>query len=88
MLLLILGTLTILQAFGIAVTPSLATLEIGGLAVAKRFNDTFYNLFSGLYLIISGQVRTEDYIKLARGEKAMFMISLGAIPQSENCQTI
>ncbi len=68
-LVLILGILTIVQAFGIAVTPILATLGIGGLAVALAFQDTFSNLFSGLYLIISGQVRTGDYIKLASGEE-------------------
>jgi small-conductance mechanosensitive channel len=68
-LVLVLGLLTIVQAFGIAVTPILATLGIGGLAVALAFQDTFSNLFSGLYLIISGQVRTGDYIKLATGEE-------------------
>jgi len=66
---LMLGILTILQAMGISITPILATLGIGGLAFALAFQDTLSNLFSGLYLIISGQVRTGDYVKLATGEE-------------------
>lgn len=66
---LLLGILIILQTFGIAITPIIAALGIGGLAVALAFQDTFSNLFSGLYLIISRQVKTGDYIKLASGEE-------------------
>jgi small-conductance mechanosensitive channel len=64
-----LGVLTILQALGISITPILATLGIGGLAIALAFQDTLSNLFSGLYLIISGQVRTGDYVRLESGEE-------------------
>lgn len=63
------GVLFILQSLGISITPILATLGIGGLAVALAFQDTLSNLFSGLYLIISGQVRTGDYVKLETGEE-------------------
>src|SRR4028119_415371 len=63
------GILMILQSMGISITPILATLGIGGLAIALAFQDTLSNLFSGLYLIISGQVRTGDYVKLATGEE-------------------
>ncbi len=63
------GILMILQAMGISITPILATLGIGGLAVALAFQDTLSNLFSGLYLIISGQVRTGDYVRLETGEE-------------------
>ncbi len=63
------GVLTILQSMGVSITPILATLGIGGLAVALAFQDTLSNLFSGLYLIISGQVRTGDYVRLGSGEE-------------------
>ncbi|MBD2742112.1 mechanosensitive ion channel family protein [Coleofasciculus sp. FACHB-1120] len=66
---LVLGILMILQTLGISITPILATLGIGGLAVALAFQDTLSNLFSGLYLIISGQVRTGDYVKLETGQE-------------------
>lgn len=63
------GILMILQSIGISVTPILATLGIGGLAVGLAFQDTLSNLFSGLYLIISRQVRTGDYVRLGSGEE-------------------
>lgn len=66
---LVFGVLTILQAVGFSITPILATLGIGGLAVALAFQDTLSNLFSGLYLIISQQVRTGDYVKLETGQE-------------------
>ncbi|MBD2042300.1 mechanosensitive ion channel family protein [Microcoleus sp. FACHB-672] len=63
------GILTILQTIGFSITPILATLGIGGLALALAFQDTLSNLFSGLYLIISRQVRTGDYVKLETGQE-------------------
>ena len=63
------GILTILQTLGFSITPILATLGIGGLAVGLAFQDTLANLFSGLYLIISKQVRTGDYVKLETGQE-------------------
>ncbi|MGB3203947.1 MAG: mechanosensitive ion channel domain-containing protein [Crinalium sp.] len=65
----IIGILIILQTLGISITPLLATLGIGGLAVALAFQETLGNLFSGLYLIISRQVRTGDYVKLEGGQE-------------------
>lgn len=63
------GILTILQTLGFSITPILATLGIGGLAVGLAFQDTLSNLFAGLYLIISRQVRTGDYVKLESGQE-------------------
>lgn len=61
---LIIGTLIILQTIGVQITPILTTLGIGGLAVGLALQDTLANLFSGVYLIMSKQVRTGDYVKL------------------------
>lgn len=63
------GGLVILDTLGISITPILTTLGIGGLAVALAFQDTLSNLFSGLYIIISRQVRAGDYVKLQTGEE-------------------
>ncbi len=63
------GILIILQSLGISITPILATLGISGLVVGLAFQDTLSNLFAGLHLIISRQVRTGDYVKLATGEE-------------------
>ena len=63
------GILIILQFLEISITPILATLGISGLVVGLAFQDTLSNLFAGLHLIISRQVRTGDYVRLATGEE-------------------
>ncbi|BAY13050.1 mechanosensitive ion channel family protein [Calothrix sp. NIES-2098] len=62
---LMLGTLILLQTLGVQITPIVTTLGISGLAVGLALKDTLENLFSGFYLLISKQVRTGDYVKLA-----------------------
>lgn len=63
------GILIILNSLGISITPILATLGVGGLAVALALQDTLANLFSGFHIIVSKQVRVGDYIKLESGEE-------------------
>ncbi len=62
------GFLVLLQFFGISITPLLAGLGVGGLAVALGLQDTLSNLFAGLYIVISGKIRVGDYIRLESGE--------------------
>ncbi|MDZ7958310.1 MAG: mechanosensitive ion channel family protein [Aulosira sp. DedQUE10] len=62
---LVLGSLILLQTVGVQITPIVTTLGISGLAVGLALKDTLENFFSGFYLIISKQVRTGDYVKLA-----------------------
>jgi small-conductance mechanosensitive channel len=66
---LVLGTLIILQTIGVEITPIITTLGVGGIAVGLALQDTLANLFSGVYLIISKQVRTGDYVKLDDGHQ-------------------
>jgi small-conductance mechanosensitive channel len=67
---IILGSVTMLKlVFNINLTPVLATLGVGGLAVALALQDTLSNLFAGFYVSISGLVRIGDYIKLNTGEE-------------------
>ncbi|MFA4888893.1 MAG: mechanosensitive ion channel family protein [Candidatus Omnitrophota bacterium] len=63
------GILVILHSLGISITPILATLGVGGLAVALALQDTLSNIFSGFHIIVSKQVRIGDYIKLDSGEE-------------------
>lgn len=63
------GILIILNSLGISITPILATLGVGGLAVALALQDTLSNLFAGFHIIIAKQVRVGDYIKLDTGEE-------------------
>jgi small-conductance mechanosensitive channel len=65
----VIGILVILQALGIPVTPVITTLGIGGLAVALALQDTLSNLFSGLNIVASRNIREGDYIKLDGGQE-------------------
>jgi small-conductance mechanosensitive channel len=69
LLVFLIGILVILQTLNISVTPILTALGVGGLAVALALQDTLSNLFSGLQIIASNQVRPGDYVKLESGEE-------------------
>ena len=74
--LLFVGTVSILALFGISVVPAITALGIGGLAVALAFQDTLANVFSGLNLTLAGQVRVGDYIKLGEDVDG-FVVDIG-----------
>lgn len=63
------GSLIILQSYGISVTPIITALGVGGMAVALGLQETLANIFSGLHLILSKQIRLGDYIRLSSGEE-------------------
>ena len=69
LLIFILGLFLILQNLNIEITPLITALGIGGLAVALALQDTLANLFAGISIILSGQVRPNDYLKLSGGEE-------------------
>lgn len=63
------GIMIILNSLGVSVAPILATLGVGGLAVALALQDTLSNLFAGFHIIVARQIRVGDYIKLDTGEE-------------------
>lgn len=63
------GILVILNSLGISITPILATLGVGGLAVALALQETLSNLFAGFHITLARQIRIGDYIKLESGEE-------------------
>jgi len=65
----LIGILVLLQSLRISITPILTALGVGGLAVALALQDTLSNLFAGLQIIASGQVKIGDYVKLDSGEE-------------------
>ena len=65
----IFGGLILLQTFGVSIAPVLTALGVGGLAVALALQDTLSNLFSGLHILLSRQIKVGDYIKLSTGEE-------------------
>ena len=63
------GVLVVLQYYGISIAPILTAMGVGGMAVALALQETLANIFSGLHLILSKQLRLDDYIKLSTGEE-------------------
>lgn len=60
----IIGGITILNFFGIAIAPMITALGVGGLAVALALQDTLSNIFAGVYITLANQIRVGDYIKM------------------------
>lgn len=66
---LLLGGLVILQTLGISITPLLTAFGVGGLAIGLALQDTLANLFAGIHILVSRQVRPGDFIRLSSGEE-------------------
>jgi small-conductance mechanosensitive channel len=66
---ILIGLLIIMQYLGVSITPILTALGVGGLAVALALQETLSNLFSGIHIIVTGQIKLGDYIKLETGEE-------------------
>lgn len=64
-----LGLLVLLDSFGISVTPVLASLGIGSLAVALALQPTLENLFAGVQIVIDKPIQVGHFIKLESGEE-------------------
>lgn len=68
-----LGGLMILSALGVAITPLVAALGIGGLAVGLALQDTLANLFGGIHLLADKPLRVGDYVRLETGQEGMVL---------------
>lgn len=65
----VLGGLILLDTFGVSITPILASLGIGSLAVALALQPTLENFFSGIQLVADKPVQVGQFIKLESGEE-------------------
>ncbi len=63
------SALIILQYYGISIAPIITAMGVGGMAVAFGVQETVANIFSGLHLIMTKQVKINDFIKLSSGEE-------------------
>jgi small-conductance mechanosensitive channel len=61
--------LIILEYLNISVTPALAALGVTGLALSLALQETLSNLFSGILLVASNQIRPGNYVRLGTGEE-------------------
>lgn len=66
---IVLGLLILMDSFGVSITPLLASLGIGSLAVALALQPTLENFFSGIQIIVDKPVKVGQFIKLDSGEK-------------------
>ncbi len=71
-----LGLLIFLDSIGISITPILASLGVGSLAVALALQDTLANFFAGLYMIADKPIEAGHFIRLEGGEQG-FVTRLG-----------
>jgi small-conductance mechanosensitive channel len=63
------GILILLESFGVSISPLITALGVGGLATALALQDTLVNLFSGINILVSKQIKMGDFVKLSSGEE-------------------
>jgi len=63
------GLLIFMDSVGISITPILASLGVGSLAVALALQDTLVNLFAGLYMVADKPIEPGHMIRLPGGEE-------------------
>ncbi len=56
------GIVILLAELGIEITPLIASLGIGALAIALALQDTLSNIFAGFYVLADRPIRIGDYI--------------------------
>jgi small-conductance mechanosensitive channel len=66
---ILLAGLMVLDSAGVSITPLLASLGVGSLAVALALQDTLSNFFSGIYILADKPFRIGDFVQLESGEK-------------------
>src|SRR5690242_911030 len=74
---LIVGGLVLLSSLGIAITPILTALGVGGLAVALALQDTLSNLFAGVHLLADKPIRVGDYVRLSAENVEGHVVDVG-----------
>lgn len=65
------GFLVVLDTLGLAISPLLAGLGIGGLAVALALQPLLGNVFASSYMLSDSSIRIGDYIEMRDGPTGM-----------------
>ncbi|HVP56714.1 MAG TPA: mechanosensitive ion channel domain-containing protein, partial [bacterium] len=66
---ILLALLVILETIGVAITPLIASLGVGSLAIALALQSPLANFFAGLQIVADKPVQLGQYIRLATGEE-------------------
>jgi len=64
---LLIGFLIVLSTLGIAISPMITALGVGGLAVGLALKDTLSSLFAGMHILLEKSIRIGDFIRLENG---------------------
>lgn len=64
-----LGLLILLDTFGISITPLIASLGVGSLAVALALQPSLENFFAGMQIVVDKPVKVGQFVKLDSGEE-------------------
>ncbi|MCA9406793.1 MAG: mechanosensitive ion channel family protein [Candidatus Omnitrophica bacterium] len=64
-----LGVLILLDSFGVSITPIVASLGIGSLAVALALQPTLENFFAGIQIVLDKPFVVGQFVKLESGEE-------------------
>jgi small-conductance mechanosensitive channel len=67
----VVGGLVLLDTLGLSITPFLASLGIGSLALGLALQDTLSNFFSGFYLTLERSFKIGDFIKFQDGNEGI-----------------
>ena len=70
------GGLLALNNLGVSISPILAGMGIGGLAVALAVQPTLGNLFAGAYLMAERELNEGDYVQLEGGPSG-YVVNVG-----------
>ena len=71
-----LGGLVVLDLLNVNINPLVASLGLGGLAVALAIQPTLANLFAGTYVMTEGVINPGDYIEM-EGGTAGYVVEVG-----------
>lgn len=63
-LVMVVGTLMVLDSMGVTIAPLLASLGVGSLAVALALQETLSNFFSGLYILADKPFQIGDFVEI------------------------
>jgi small-conductance mechanosensitive channel len=66
---LMIAVLIIFDSLGVSITPLIASLGVGSVAIALALQDTLSNLFAGIHILVDKPVKVGDYVKLDSGEQ-------------------
>ncbi len=73
----IIALLVILDHFNIEISPIIATLGLGGLAVGLALQDTLKDFFAGLHIISDQPIRVGDHIELEGQQLSGYVEDIG-----------